>query len=192
MDEIGRKIMQLERKIELLNLVETTIGETRGIIWIPAHFMTVETGSNAFGPWTANFTSNNIDMRVITFDGSTQEFANFTDVLPSNYDGGTVTFQAYWTGVTGTGTVNWKLSARAYADSDAIDQATGSEVAVTDTIITNDDLHISPESGAVTIAGSPAANQLVQWRISRGAGADSNNTDQRLIGYRIYYKKAVN
>ena len=52
---------------------------------------------------------------------------------------------------------------------------------------TANDLMVNVESGAVTIAGSPAAGDDVFFNIFRDVSADTYNADARLIGIKIFY-----
>ena len=68
--------------------------------------------------------------------------------------------------------------------------AFGTEVVVDDANIgTAKELHITAESGAVTVAGSPAAGELCYFNVARVVG-DSNDTaaeDAKLIGIKVFY-----
>lgn len=111
--------------------------------------------------------------------------------MPSDYNGGTVTAVFYWTATTGTGVVNWAIQGRAYGDDDALDQAQGTAVPVSDTLITANDVHISAATAAITLAGTPAASEFVQFRVYRDTGAtDTLTGDARLLGVRITFTRA--
>ena len=92
-------------------------------------------------------------------DKDTDEFAQFSIAMPKSWNEGTLTYQVYWTpGSTNTGDCIFGLQAVACADNDTIDVAYGTAVNVTDAGIgAVEDQQISSESGAVTVAGSPAA-----------------------------------
>jgi len=136
--------------------------------------------------------TNDIDYKVLAFDAATDEnaFVNFT--MPASWDGGAIQFQYQWTNAAGltTETVTFELSARAYADSDAIDQAVGTAVEVADTWLAQGDVHTSAWSGDVTVAGSPAGGQWVHFEIMRDVSEDTMTGDARLIDVLIRYKKA--
>jgi hypothetical protein len=93
--------------------------------------------------------------------------------MPSNWNGGTITYIAYWTAAAGaTGALTyWELQGRALADGNAFDQAFGTAVQVSDALLAWDSCHVTAESGAVTLAGSPAGSQRVHFRFSRMVGA---------------------
>lgn len=136
--------------------------------------------------------TNDIDYDVLPFDASSDEraYANFQ--MPDSYDGGVIQFRFIWTNAAGlpTETVRFELKGRAYADSDAIDQACGTAVAVDDTCLAQGDIHISAWSGDVTLAGSPAGGQWVHIEIMRDVSEDNLTGDALLIGIQIRFKQA--
>jgi len=52
---------------------------------------------------------------------------------------------------------------------------------------TSNDLMVSAESNAVTIAGSPAAGDLCFFQINRDVSADAQTGDARLLGIKLIY-----
>ncbi len=118
-------------------------------------------------------------------DGATKS-VEWDVIVPDSYDGGTVKFKVYWTAnSTSANSVKWGLKARAYGDDDALDQAYGTEVTITDANkSTAFDLNISDESEALSIGGTPAGGKLLHFCLSR-LGADAADTltvDAYLIG----------
>lgn len=147
------------------------------------------TTGGAPDPTKAEFVTNDVDMQLIDFDASTDEYVQWTGVLPDNYDGGTITATFYWTAASGSGDVIWGLQGRCFGDSDAIDQAWGTAQTVTDTLITADDVHITSATSAITLAGTPAGGELCQFRVYRDAdaGGDTLAVDARLIAVKLEY-----
>jgi hypothetical protein len=113
--------------------------------------------------------------------------------MPSDYNGGTITAVFYWmAGTALTNSVEWGLAARAYADGDALDQAFGTPQEVTDANQANDDVNISAATPAITIGGTPAASNYVQFRAYRNP-TDANDTlaaTAELLAIRITYTRA--
>ena len=109
--------------------------------------------------------------------------------MPDNYDGSTITAKFVWTNASGltTETVRWGIKARAYADSDAIDQAFGAEVTVDDTWLAQNDVHISATSGAITIGGVPAGGQWMVVNVARKTAGDNLTGDARLLAVHLEY-----
>ena len=141
------------------------------------------------GPTKVEAGTNDIDYYVLEFDTTTEERAFWVVVMPDNYDGSTVIARFIWTNAAGltTETVTWGIKARAYADSDAIDQAYGTEVTVADTWLAQGDIHISSDTSAITIGGSPAGGRPVVFNVGRKTASDNMTGDARLIAVHIEY-----
>jgi|TARA_R100000149_G_scaffold60287_1_gene29413 hypothetical protein len=159
-------------------------------MWIPASAMYAATTNGAEAA-QAETTATRPDMKTLNFDASTDEFAQFSVAMPKSWNEGTITYQVYWTSAsTNTGNVIWGLQGVAVADNDTIDVAYGTAVTVTDAGIgTAEDQHISSESGAVTVAGSPAAGELSYFQVFRDAndGSDTFSADAKLLGVKIFF-----
>lgn len=134
--------------------------------------------------------ANQPDIATLDFDASTEEYAQFSIPMPKSWDEGTVTFKAIWShaATTTNFAVVWALQAVAVGDDDAIAVAFGTAQTVTDTGGTTNDLYTSAESSAITIAGTPAAEDVVFFRLYRKAadGADTMAIDARLHGIVLY------
>jgi hypothetical protein len=110
--------------------------------------------------------------------------------LPSNYTtAATITAKFIWLCANAsTNSVVWGCSARAYADNTALDQAFAAGVEVTDANNGDNSVNISNATGAITISGSPAAEQLVQFQVYRlGSGADNLAATANLVSVIITY-----
>ncbi len=170
-------------------LVNAAIGKQS--MWVPAAAM-YPTQSNGCAAITGvETTAGRPDMYVLDFDASSDENAQFSIAMPSYWNEGTITFQVYWTTTaTDTDGVAWALSGVVCSDNDTIDAAFGTAVVVTDDALgAAEDLCVSAESGAVTIAGTPAAGDLAYFNIMRDV-SDANDDmaeDARLIGVKIFY-----
>lgn len=134
--------------------------------------------------------ANQPDIVTVDFDATTQEYAQFSIPMPESWDEGTITFQPIWSHAATTTNfgVVWDLQAVAVSNDDAIAVAFGTAVTSTDTGGTTNDLYIGPESAAITVGGSPAAGDMVFFRLSRvtGNGSDTMAIDARLHGIRLY------
>ena len=129
--------------------------------------------------------------RTLDYDASTAEFSQFAIAMPRSWNRGTVTFQALWSHSSTTTNfgVVWSLAGVAHSDADALEAAFGTAVNVTDTGGTTDTLYISAESGAVTIAGTPAELDQITLQVGRVPidGSDTMAVDARLHGIRLFY-----
>ena len=83
----------------------------------------------------------------------------------------------------------WNIQGRSYGNDEALDQAWGDSVEVSDTWIADGDVHISSATGAVTLAGTPAASELVQFRGWRDVSDDDLNCDADLLSVRITFTR---
>ena len=158
-------------------------------IYVPAAAMYPNT-TNGCAALAQVELSNGPEIKVLDFDASSDENAQFTVAFPDSWNEGTVTFQAFFT-VTGTntGTVAWGLSGVAVADNDSCDTAFGTNVVATAKAHsgTSNDINVTAESGAVTIAGSPSTSEFVFFQIMRDVSADNQSGDARLLGIKLFF-----
>lgn len=176
----------------IINNINIINGSSSPEIFIPSEAMNPTTTAGCAALAKIEAGSNDIDYWVLAFDTTTAESAFFTIRMPDDWDAGTLTFVFVWTNAAGliTETVAWGIKGRAYADSAAIDQSYGSEITTTDTWLAQGDIHLTAESTAVTPAGSLAAGQWAQFKITRKTGSDNMTGDALLIGVRLKYARA--
>ena len=159
-------------------------------MWIPANAMTPTTSNGCAAVTAVETTSGRPDMYVLDFDKDSDEHAQFVIAFPNAWNLGTITFQAFWSGTANTGGVSWGLQGVACGDNDTIDVAYGTAVVVDDTEQgAVEEVNVSAESGAVTIAGSPADAQLCYFRIFRDVSDanDDSSGDARLHGIKLFF-----
>ena len=158
-------------------------------IYVPAAAMYPNT-TNGCASLAQVELSNGPEVKVLDFDASSDENAQFTVAFPDSWNEGTVTFQAFFT-VTGTntGTVAWGLSGVAVADNDSCNTAFGTNVVATAKAHsgTSNDINVTAESGAVTIAGSPSTGEFVFFQVMRDVSADDQSGDARLLGIKLFF-----
>lgn len=176
------------------NLADSALNKTDDLgkqtIWIPAGAMTTATTSGA-APGQVEETTNKHNYKTLDFDASADEYACFEIPMPKSWDEGTITFYVVWsTTASDTDGIAFALQGVAVPDGDDSDVAYGTAVVVTDNAQSNaGDVLISAVSGAVTIAGSPAAGELCQFRCYRDV-SDANDDmteDMQLRGLKILY-----
>ncbi len=159
-------------------------------MWIPSSAMYGAT-TNPADAQQVETTATRPDMKVLDFDAGTDEFAQFSVAFPKSWNEGTITYQVYWTpGSTNTGNCIFGLQGVSCGDSDTIDVSYGTAINVTDAGIgTVEDQQVTAESGAVTIAGSPAVDQLTYFQLFRdaNAGGDTFSADARVLGVKIFF-----
>ena len=158
-------------------------------IWVPAVAM-YPNSTNGCADLAQTELSNGPDLKTLDFDKDSDEFAQFAVAFPKSWNEGTVTFQAFFTAATtNTGTTSWALQGVALADNGDLNTAFGTAVAPTAKAMsgTSNDLAVTAESGAVTIAGSPSTDEYVFFQISRDVSADSLTADAKLLGIKLFY-----
>lgn len=142
-------------------------------------------GAQAF---STELATNDVMIRGYDFDPSTAEAIQLAFSLPKQWDEGPITFRVRWTGASGTGGVAWSLRARAVSDGDALDGSWGTAITVTDTFISANTEHVTAESAALTIGGSPAAGDRIFLELQREPtnGSDTLGVDARALEVEIF------
>ncbi len=146
--------------------------------------------TNGAGVGATELATNDVMLVTKDFDQTTSEGVQFYVPMPKSWNEGTITAQFGWTAASGAGDVIWSISARAFSDDDALDQAFGTAVTATDTLITANDMHISPVTSAMTVAGSPAESDFVLFQITRDI-TDTLTADAKLIWCKLFYTVAA-
>lgn len=133
--------------------------------------------------------TNDINVHYIAFDQTTAETAFFQVAAPDNWDGSTITFKVYWTAASGSGGVAFDLQGRSFADDEALDQAQGTKQTVTDTLITADDVHVTAVSSALTLGGTPAGGELLNFELTRDTAhaSDTLTADAQVLAVAIEF-----
>lgn len=159
-------------------------------IWVPAGAMVPRT-TNGAASGSFETSTNDVMLSYLAFDATTKEGAQFNVQMPKGWDEGTVVAQFVWTHpstVTNFG-VSWELAAVAFATDDAADTAFGTLQEIDDTGGTTHDIYISDETPAITVAGSPGAEEWVVFQVTRDP-ADAGDTmavDAWLLGVKVHY-----
>lgn len=154
-------------------------------IWIPAAAMVSRT-TNGAASGTVEMTTNKNMFKTLDFDTATSEFAQFAIQMPKSWNEGTVTAAFVWSHAATTTNfgVAFGLQGVAVSNDDAGDVAFGTGVLAVDTGGTTNDIYVSPTTAAITIAGSPAAQDYVMFQVYRAVsdGGDTMAIDARLHG----------
>lgn len=134
--------------------------------------------------------ANQPDIVTLDFDPTTQEYAQFSLVMPKKWNEGTISFKPNWSHAATTTNfgVVWDLQAVAVGNDDTILTNFGTAQISTDTGGTTNDMYQGPESSAITVGGSPGPEEMVFFRVSRvtGNGGDTMAIDARLHGITVY------
>ena len=159
-------------------------------IWVPAAAMRPTVSNGCAAITDVETTAGRPDLMVLDFDKDADEHAQFQIAMPKSWNEGTITFKCYWIGLAATTGVAFGLQGVAVGDNEEADQAYGTAVVVTDDSQGDaTEVLITATSGAVTIANSPAAEDICFFRIFRDVsdGNDDMAGDARLLGVKIFY-----
>ena len=171
-------------------MLGATLTAGRQSVWIPADRIKPSASGGCAALATIATAANQPDVTSLDFDPTTQEYAQFALGMPKRWNEGTVTFRAVWShAATATNFgVMWNLAGVAVSDGDLMAQAYGTAATSTDIGGTTNPLYLSPESSAITLAGTPATDDVVFFRASRVAtdGSDTMTIDARLHGIVFY------
>ena len=187
----GTNITSTAAELNKLDGVGTIKEAGLETIWVPANSMTPTNSNGCADIAKVETTAGRPDLNVLDFDDGSDEHAQFAVAFPKSWNLGTITFQVFWTSTaTDTDGVTWGLQGVAMADNQTQDVAYGTGVTVDDACQgAAEELYVTAVSGAVTIAGTPADDDLTYFRIYRDV-SDANDTaaeDARLLGCKIFF-----
>ena len=159
-------------------------------IWVPASAMYGST-TNGADAQQVETTATRPDLKVLDYDASTAEYAQFAIAMPKSWNLGTVTFQYFWApSNTNTGNCIMGLQGVSVSNDDTADVVFGTAQEVTDAGGgAVEDVLVSSVSSAMTIAGTPADDDLTFFQLYRDAadGSDTFTGDARLMGIKLFY-----
>lgn len=169
-----------DRAVVPAALAATAVYQGKHSFNLPAYGMKPrETGGCAPLTTTAG-AANQPDIDYLAFDGTTAEYARAVVQMPLDYDGGTISAKFSHRRASGTGAANviWGLRAVAVGDDGSPATNFGTGATVTDACSTTTaNFMLSGETGACTIANTPAAGKLVFIEVYRDAGAGGDTLD---------------
>ena len=159
-------------------------------MWIPSNALYLPT-TNPADAATVETTALRPELKVLDFDASTAQYAQFAIAMPKSWNLGTVTYQVFWTpSTTNTGNCIFGLQGVSCTEGDTADVAFGTAIEVTDAGIgTVEDVQMTAASSAMTIAGSPADNDQTFFQLYRDAadGSDTFTGEARVLGIKLFY-----
>lgn len=156
--------------------------------WIPiSQFKGKTSGAPAAGVVDGTYFS----VPTLDFDSTADEFAGFYWRFPKRWDGGTVTISLMWAhpATTVNFGVTWLVGASSNGDNEALGGTSPGSAFLIDTGGTTDRLYITAKSSALTVGGSPAAEDLGLFYVKRepGDASDTLAVDAKLVGATIYW-----
>lgn len=142
---------------------------------------------------TTTGASNQPDIDYLPFDGAAAEYAKAVIRMPTDWNASTLTAKFDWRRASGTGAANvvWGIRAVCVADNESPAANFGTGATVTDAASTTTaNFNLSSETSACTVAGTPAAGELMFLEVYRdgASGSDSlDAVDAWLSGVVLYY-----
>jgi hypothetical protein len=174
------------RKVLPNNLVKT---QTRTIFLING--LPSITNGGAIGSGTEMATNKNTYRFMEFADGASDLSFEWSVPMPDSYDGGTVKATFIWTAdSTSTNSVVWGIAGVSVANNESFDAAFGTQIKVTDAhngvVYKNNTTALS---SAITLAGTPAGGEMVQFKVSRvnTDGSDDLAVTALLVAVKIEY-----
>ena len=144
--------------------------------------------------------AENVDQgigRLIAADGNhaLEQGAEFSVVMPEDWDGGAVRAKLMWTAFDSTKAeqgevVAWKIGAVSTPDEGAITVAPTNYVTVTDNLSQVNELHRTGATGQIAAEGTRGAGNLVHFVVKRDPSAETANpmdTEALLLGVWLQY-----
>jgi hypothetical protein len=160
--------------------------------WVPADSMYAQSTNGCQTPIDqVELTAGQPERRVFWFDGSANEYAQFSVAMPKSWDEGTIYARFFFatTSTSGSNTCIWQLAAIALSHSDPLQTAFSGAQSVTTTLAgTANDLNVSAWLATpVTVGGSPAEGDLTYFQVGRLGASDTEPLDCGLIGMQFRY-----
>ena len=171
--------------------VNSAVIKTAGTetIYVPASAMYPNTTNGCAALAQVELTAGRPELKVLDFDKDSDEFAQFTVAFPKSWNGGTVTFRAFWVGIAATTGIAWGLQAISVGDNAEADAAFGTAVVVTDDSQGDaTEVLVTATSGALTISGA-GDDKMTFFQIFRDV-SDANDDmagDARLVGIQLFF-----
>ena len=149
----------------------------------PAALNAVEIGTSLLALCTMDFATD------------ADDFCGFSMLMPKGWNKGTLIAQFVWSTdgaqTAGLDGVRWFIKFGSYASNDLLTAALGTAVgaAAQDHSGTPNDIMITAETAAITVAGAPGAEEWLYGEIYRDVSdaGDDLDIDARLHGVKIHY-----
>ena len=154
-------------------------------LWVPASAMQPDGTTYPVGN-TTQFGTNKFTLNTLGFTNGIADLAYFSVAMPTSWNAGTVTAKFHWYGTTGSGSVVFGLGGADVANGGSLDASFGATQTASSAYVGANDLVISGATSAITIGGTPAAGDLVEFKVSRSA-SDSFSSVAYLIGLQLTY-----
>ena len=190
----GSSYVQTENNYTDAEKIKLTTLKATAEIVLSALGGTPSTTSGCAAVANRELATNDVEINYLAFDKDSDEYCQWSIVMPNDYNGGTITAKIYWTAISDGGNahdVDWYIQGQAFGDSDTLDNSWGSAVAITsDVLDANDDLQITAVSGAITFSNTPVAGDMINIRVYRDGANDTLDDDAQLLMVKLLYTRS--
>ena len=160
-------------------------------MWIPATAFYLPT-TNPADAASVETTALRPELKVVDFDAGTAQYVQFAIAMPKSWNLGTVNLSSFFGVQVLRIRINciFGVQGVSCSEGDTADVAFGTAVEVTDAGIgTVEDVQMTAESSAITIAGSPADGDQTFFQLYRDAadGSDTFTGEARVLGIKLFY-----
>jgi hypothetical protein len=137
---------------------------------------------------TATNKNNYIELNFT--DGGSENAQWLVD-FPADWSAtGNVVFAPIWTATEGSGTVNWTIAGVLLPDDTTIDTAPANISFSTDTLLSQGDMHVGPDTTGAAISGGSGNTAII--KVTRNSvGGDTLAATAQLIGLRVKYIRTL-
>ena len=184
-------------KVTLAQIISNAMGVKRyDNIFVPAAAM-VPSATGGATPGAVSFT--NVKRDTMAFSNTAEQGAEFSVVMPEDWDKGTVRAKLMWTAYDATRAeqgemVAWKIGAVSTPDEGAITNAPTNFASVTDNLSQVNELHRTGATGQITADGTRGDGNLVHLVVKRDVASETSNpmdTEALLLGVWIQYARVA-
>ena len=127
---------------------------------------------------------------TLDFDHITNEYVQWSLIIPDGYAASNFTAQFAWTAASGSGNVRWGIQMAMVGNGDAIDTPWGTAVEINQTLDANLDFMVTDETGDITPSGTLEGGKFLFIRVYRDAEDTVNDTlpaDAKLLGVKLKF-----
>lgn len=155
-------------------------------LWIPAGGAITRTTSGATYR-QGEYATNKTQYSGYEFSAGAVNYIQFFLGAPKSWDKSTITAKFVWSAVAAdVNDVVWQIAGVAVGDTDAVDPARGTFITVTDGAgnTTPGQIRVTGTTSAITIAGSPATDDMIIIEVLRDPahGSDTSTNVALLLG----------
>jgi hypothetical protein len=123
----------------------------------------------------------------LDFVNGATKYAEWTILMPDNYNGGTLSVQFVWTATTaGAGNVIWGIQGFAIASAETLNRTYSIPTEITQAYSNTYVSHVT-SVGTLTVQNTPTGGKAIQLRVYRKGASDTFTQTVRLLMVKLEY-----